>query len=417
MKFSVRSKWNALFISNFLGVYNDNLLKNAVIFTAVTWSAPEWLSKSQLVALVSGSLVLPYIFLSSVGGMLSVKYSKLKIFRIFKLIEFPIMAVAIIAFYYQWIWLAVFSVILMGCQSALYSPSKYSLIRDIGGSEGVSYGSGVFEMMAFLGILIGTVTASIVSDFYQLWFLSALFIIIAALGYFSTTRIEAVELPPDEDLNNSINPVKFIIESYQLGHKTGFVNSAVFGAASFWLIGSILQMNLVIHTANIYHASNTVTGIIMALAAVGIAAGCWTAGKLQGKSVNPGLILIGLAGMMLLLIILASVKPPLIIYGILVFATAFMGGIFQVPNLSMLQNSNLGRKLGDMIAYLNLVTFVFILGGSVLFSTTVKLFYDNSFIVFALIFVICLFVSIYYIRKDKLFFNEMLRTIGSRRNG
>lgn len=322
------------------------------------------------------------------------------------------MFVAIVAFYFQWIWLAVFSVILMGSQSALYSPSKYSLIRDIGGEEGVSYGSGVFEMMAFLGILIGTVTASVISDYFRLWILSGFFIFIAALGYLTTIRIRAEELPPDNELAVSLNPVKFILHSYRFAHVTGYVNSAVFGASAFWLLGSILQMNLVIHTKNVYNASNTVTGIIMAVTAIGIAAGCWSAGKLQGKGVDPGLILLGLAGMMLALLVLAFFKPPIILYGVIVFITAFMGGIFQVPNLSMLQNSNLGRKLGDMIAYLNLVTFVFILGGSVLFSATMALFNDNSFVVFGVIFTICQMVAYYYIRKDKMFLNEMLKTLG-----
>jgi MFS family permease len=410
------SKWTALFISNFLGVYNDNLLKNAVIFISVTWSAPAWLDQSQLVALVSGSLVLPYIFLSPYGGMLSIRYAKIKIFRFFKLMEFPIMFVAIISFYFQWIWLAVFSVLLMGSQSALYSPSKYSLIRDIGGEEGVSFGSGVFEMMAFLGILIGTVTASVISDFYQLWVLSAFFLFIAGLGYLTTIRIKAKELPPDKEMRISLNPAKFILHSYRFAHVTGYVNSAVFGASAFWLLGSILQMNLVIHTKNVYHASNTVTGTIMAITAIGIATGCWSAGKLQGKGVNPGLILTGLAGMMLTLLMLAFLEPPIILYGVIVFITAFMGGIFQVPNLSMLQNSNLGRKLGDMIAYLNLITFVFILGGSVLFSASMALFNNNSFIVFGVIFTICLMVAFYYIRKDKMFLHEMLKIIGGRVN-
>ncbi len=406
-----KNKWIPLFFSNFLGVFNDNLLKNAVIFIAVTWSAPSWLNQSQLVAVVSGSLVLPYIFLSPYGGKLSIRHSKLKIFRFFKLMEFPIMLIAIISFYFQWIWLAILSVLLMGSQSALYSPSKYSLIRDIGGEEGVSYGSGVLEMMAFLGILIGTITASLISDYYNLWMLSVIFILLAAAGYLTTIRIKAKELPPDRELITTLNPVKFILQSYRFGHRTGFVNSAVFGASAFWLLGSILQMNLVIHTKNVYQASNTVTGIIMAITAVGIAAGCWSAGKLQGKSVNPGLILVGLSGMMLALLALAFLKPPIILYGAIVFITAFMGGIFHVPNLSMLQNSNLGRKLGDMIAYLNLVTFVLILGGSVLFSATMALSNNNSFVVFGLIFIICIIVALYYIRKDKIFPKKMIETI------
>ncbi len=406
----IKSKWTSLFFSNFLGVYNDNLLKNSVIFIAVAWTLPSWLNQSQLIAIVSGCLVIPYVFLSPYGGRLSVRYSKLKIFRLFKFLELPIMLVACFAFYYQWIYLAVFSVLLMGTQSSLYSPSKYSLIRDIGGEEGVSFGSGVFEMMAFLGILIGTITASFISDNYSPAILFAFFMGLALAGYVVTRQIKANELPEEQTDSLKMDPVRFLIESYRFGHKHDPVNSAVFGAASFWLIGSILQMNLVIHTKNVYQSTNSTTGIIMAIVAIGIAAGCWTAGKISGNTVNKGLILTGLTGMLITLAALTFLKTGIYLYAVLVFLTAFSGGIFQIPNLSMLQNAGLGRKLGDMIAYLNLVTFVFILSGSLLFSLTTSLFNQNSYLVFGLILVICILVGIYFLLKSPVYLSEMLKT-------
>jgi len=89
-----------------------------------------------------------------------------------------------------------------------------------------------------------------------------------------------------------------------------------------------------------------------------------------------------------------------------VFSTAFMGGLFQIPCLSMLQNSNLGRKLGDMIGYLNLITFVFVLTGTLFFSLTTWLTSENSFDVFGVILAICLLVTLYFFRKSPEFRNE-----------
>jgi len=407
MSLNFKSKWTPLFLSNFLGVFNDNLLKNAVIFIAVVWSHPTWMTQSQLVSIVSGSLVIPYVFLSPAGGMLAVRYSKLKIFRLFKLLELPIMAVACISFYFQWIGLAIFSVLLMGSQSALYSPSKYSLIRDIGGEEGVSFGSGIFEMMAFIGILTGTVTASFISDRYYFGVISAFFLAFALMGYLVTKQIRANELPPEQETDNTLNPVKFILNSYRFAKRNGLVNSSVFGASAFWLIGSILQMNIVVHTKSVHNMSNSVTGINMAVAAVGIALGCWAAGKLQGKKVIPGLILVGLSGMILTFLILTFIKTGVVVYAILVFLAAFFGGLFQIPNLSMLQNSHLARKLGDMIAYLNLVTFVFILGGAVLFSSIMYSFHDNSYVIFGLLLLLCVLIGIYFLRKSRIFLDSM----------
>ena len=401
-----RNKWTPLFLSNFLGVYNDNLLKNSIIFIAVGWSLPQWCTQSQLISLVSASLIIPYLFLSPIAGRLSIIYSKKKTFTFFKLLEIPVLLLACVAFYYHWAMIAVFAVLLMGILSCLYSPSKYSLIRDIGGETGVSYGSGVFEMMAFLGILLGTVTASIISDNYNMWVVFSLYIGLAILGYAVTTMIKAVEAPENKDVISHLNPIRFLFHSYRFAKDYEFVNSAIFGASAFWLIGGMLQMNLVIHCKQVYHASNTTTGMVMACAAIGIALGCWAAGKISGNGVQRGLILIGIIGMAVLFFVLTFIHLSFTIFVISVFCVAFLGGIFQIPCLSILQNANLGRKLGAIIGYLNLVTFVFVLLGTFLFSATTHFTSENSFIVFGVILAICILVIFYFILKSPVFWKE-----------
>lgn len=402
----LRSKWTPLFLSNFLGVYNDNFLKHCIIFISVGWALPRWMTQSQLISIVSASLVIPYLFLSPLAGRFAVIYSKKSVFRICKLLEIPVLIAASVSFYYHWVILAVVAVLFMGILSCLYSPSKYSLIRDIGGEQGVSYGSGVFEMMAFLGILIGTVSASVVSDRYNQWIVFGLFVGLAVLGYIVTRLIRANELPENKDEIGTLNPIRFLLDSFRFARQHKNVNSAVLGASALWLIGGMLQMNLVIHCKHVYHASNTTTGLIMACAAIGIALGCWTAGKISGTQVKKGLILIGILSMSVLFFVLCLFHISLPLFIVCVFSVAFMGGIFQIPCLSMLQNSNLDRKLGDMIGYLNLVTFIFVLLGTLFFFLTTYFTSENSFAVFGVILVICLLVSTYFLRKSPEFLNE-----------
>lgn len=401
-----RNKWTPLFLSNFLGVFNDNLLKHCIIFIAVDWTLPRWMSQSQLISLVSASLIIPYLFLSPLAGRLAIIYSKKKIFTFFKLLEIPVLFLACFAFYYQWVMTAVFSVLLMGILSCLYSPSKYSLIRDIGGEAGVSFGSGIFEMMAFLGILVGTVTASIVSDNYNMWWVFVLYIGLAIIGYFVTCSIQVLEAPEHKSEVSHLNPIRFVVNSYGFARKHILVNSAVFGASAFWLIGGMLQMNLVIHCKQVYHTSNTTTGLVMACAAIGIAVGCWVAGKVSGDGVKKGLILIGISGMSVLFILLTFFHLSLLFFVLCVFGVAFMGGIFQIPCLSMLQDANLGRKLGDMFGYLNIITFVFVLLGTLLFSIVTYFFNENSFAVFSVILFICLLIMLYFVLVSPVFWKE-----------
>jgi len=390
-------KWFPLFITNFLGVFNDNFLKNAIIFIAVGWSLPTWLSQSQLISLVASCLVIPYLLFSPIGGNLAVRFSKLKVLRILKLIEIPVMLLACVAFYKHWVILAVLSVFTLGTQSCLYSPSKYSLIRDIGGEKGVSFGSGMFETMAFIGILLGTFVASVVSDHYSLLLFAVIAIAVAVLGYFTSTTITAVELPEEKSDLLSFNPIRFVKKNYLFARNFRLLNSAVFGSSAFWLIANMIQMNIIIHCKNFYGTSNSVTGIVMACAAIGIAAGTAVTGKIMGTEVKKGLIIPALTGMILSLIILAFVPLTFTLFVIMIIAFAFIAGMFQVPCMAMMQQADLGRKRGDTVAYLNMMNFVFILIGTALFSLTTALTKENSFAVFDVMIGLCLLMLTYFL--------------------
>ena len=393
----VKHNWSTMFFTNFLGVFNDNFLKHSIIFIAITWKLPVWLTQSQLISLVAAALVIPYLLFSPLAGKWAVRHSKQKIWQLFKLLELPIMIVASIAFLFEMAGLAVFSVLLMGIQSAMYSPSKYGLIRDVEGPSGVSFGSGLFETMAFLGILIGSVAAPFLSDHYNVWILIGTFLGVALIGYFASRRLRIHELPEEHIHSVTINPIKFIKQSHQFAANYKYLNSAVLGSSIFWMIGGMLQMNVVVYTVGHLKTTNSVSGILLCCAAVGIALGCTAAGLLSKKTVVPRMIPLGLIGMIvsiLPLVVFASISVWLV--GFLIFMFAFMGGFFEVPSMALVQHANFGRKLGEMIAYVNLVNFLFILVGTGLFSMTMYLTSENSVAVFGVILLICLFTLLYY---------------------
>ncbi|MEI6555445.1 MAG: hypothetical protein WCL70_07650 [Paludibacter sp.] len=53
-----------------------------------------------------------------------------------------------------------------------------------------------------------------------------------------------------------------------------------------------------------------------------------------------------------------------------------------------------------MIAYLNLVTFIFVLLGTLLFSLTAHFTSENSFAVFGVMTAICLAVSFFFLKSS-----------------
>lgn len=383
-------KWFKLFLLNFVGVLNDNFMKHCIIFVSVGWIMPEWMTQSQLISAVSAALVLPYLLLSPYSGEIAERFSKQKIVRLMKLIEMPIVALAGVGFWIESVWIVLLAVLLMGAQSCLYSPAKYGLIRDVEGEKGVAFGSGMFEMMAFLGILMGTIVAAYISEHYAWWIVAIVMLGLAIIGYniskiLGIVESQCIEVKTEKQ---SRNPIKFLIQSYKFASQHKGLNKAIYGASLLWLLGGLLQMNVVLHCTRTLGMSNTASSIILSMAAVGIANGCSVAGKLIENRNKQNFIIGGLIGVALALIIVLIFKPERWALGVLIFLIAVSGGMFQVPCLAIVQSANIGRKLGSVLAYLNLLTFIFVLIGTVIFSIITVLTDQNSYAVFIVMLII-----------------------------
>ena len=383
-------KWLKLFLLNFVGVLNDNFMKHCIIFVSVGWVMPEWMTQSQLISAVSAALVLPYLLLSPYSGEIAERFQKQKIVRLMKLLELPIVALAGVGFWIESVWVVLLAVLLMGVQSCLYSPAKYGLIRDVDGERGVAFGSGMFEMMAFLGILIGTVLAAYLSDHYAWWIVAAVMLGLAIIGYYLSKILGIVETQyiEAETEKQSRNPIKFLIQSYKFASQHKGLNKAIYGASLLWLLGGMLQMNVVLHCTKTLGMTNTASSLILAMAAIGIAIGCSVTGKLIDNRSKKSFIIVGLLGIILALNILLSFNPQGYGLGVLIFVVAFCGGMFQVPCLAIVQSADVGEKLGSMLAYLNLMTFIFVLFGAALFSIVTALTSENSIAVFFVMLII-----------------------------
>ena len=395
-------------------------MKHCIIFVAVGWVMPEWMTQSQLISAVSAALVLPYLLFSPYSGEIAERFEKQKIVRLMKMLELPIVVLAGVGFWMESVWVVLLAVLLMGMQSCLYSPAKYGLIRDVEGEKGVAFGSGMFEMMAFLGILIGTVLAAYLSDHYAWWMVALVMVVLALVG-FGLSKILGIEetqyiASPQQQNSNMQNialeetqniaslqrlsPIRFIIDSHGFASQYG-LNKAIFGASLLWLLGGLLQMNVVLHCTRTLGMTNTASSVILAMAAVGIAIGCSVTGKMIENHSKKSFIIGGLLGIVCTLVIVLMFKPVGWILGMLIFLIAFCGGMFQVPCLAMVQGANIGRKLGTMMAYLNLLTFIFVLIGTVIFSVVTDFTAQNSYAVFVVMLIITLLSLILFVFKSK----------------
>ena len=148
-------KWIPLFTTQFLGVLNDNILKNAIIFISILWLAED--DQQLVIPIASALLVLPFVLFSPLAGKWSQTKSKQKIFEISKLLEIPIMAIAVLGFFIESIHVVMIAMLFMGIQSAIYSPAKYGYIRELVGDENLAQANAMVQTI--------TISAQSVSTF------------------------------------------------------------------------------------------------------------------------------------------------------------------------------------------------------------------------------------------------------------
>ncbi len=386
--------WWPLFFTNFFSVFNDNLIKWLVIFVGVTWMPKQ---ESLVIAIASACLVIPFILFSPSAGRFSKIYQKRKIMVVGKAAEIPIMLVAIAGFYFQNIYIVMVAVLLMGTQSSLFSPAKYGLIRDIKGVEGIPFGTGAMEMLTFAGVLLGTVLAGIMADNFVLTILAFVLLFVALIGFITAKQIKANESKVLEQTTNHWFFPVFIYKQFRIANLHPGVNYAVFGLSMFWHIGAMIQMNLAIHGSNVLQVSKSEVGYLMAIAAIGIASGAILTGYLSGKKVHLGYVVIGSIGLSLMVFAITFFNPSYYIFAVMIFLTAFFAGFYKVPLNAYLQSKVKGRKLGDILAYENIMEFTFILLASLAFGIITKVTGDNSIWVFIFIAVASLFVGVFYL--------------------
>ena len=117
------------FWTQFLGAFNDNLYKNALV-VMLTFQTASWttLTPETLTNLAAGLFILPFFLFSATAGQLADKYDKAWLSRLVKLLEIVIIGVAALGFYLHSLSVLLAALFLLGLQSALFGPVKYAIL-------------------------------------------------------------------------------------------------------------------------------------------------------------------------------------------------------------------------------------------------------------------------------------------------
>ena len=117
-----------LFWTQFLSAFNDNFLKNTLVFLILFRLAAD--EAASLVTLAGAIFMAPFLLLSALGGELADRFDKAAMARSLKLAEIAAAALAVAGIALSSIPVLMFALFCFGVISALFGPVKYGILPD-----------------------------------------------------------------------------------------------------------------------------------------------------------------------------------------------------------------------------------------------------------------------------------------------
>ena len=371
------------FATQFLGAFNDNLFKNALIvlltFQAASWTA---LAPEVLTNLAAGIFILPFFLFSATAGQLADKYDKAKLARLVKLLEIVIMGVALLGFSLHSLAVLLTALFLLGLHSTLFGPVKYAILPQHLRERELVGGNALVEAGTFVAILIGTLAGGLLAGAagHPTWVAYA-GLVIAVFGYLFSRGIPAAPAPAPE-LVVSLNPLSETWRNIGFARQNRTVFLSILGISWFWLYGALFLAQFPAYAKNVLGGSESSVTLLLAVFTIGIGLGSLLCERLSAGHVEIGLVPFGSIGLTLFGIDLAFASPdllpagaPLPLTSLLalhetwrvlfdLLALGLFGGFFIVPLYALIQLRSAPEQRARIIAANNILNALFMVVGS-----------------------------------------------------
>ena len=283
----------------FLGAFNDNVFKNAlVIMLAFQAASMTTMSSGLLVNLCAGLFILPFFLFSATAGQLADKYEKARVTRLVKIFEIVIMIIGALGFYLLNLSLLLTALFMMGMHSTMFGPVKYAYLPQHLKKEELVGGNGLIDAGTFIAILLGTILGGALIGMQpsgSTW-VSGTAIVIALLGYW-VSRSVPLSPAPSPDLKINWNPLTETWANLKFLRTNRTVFLSILGISWFWFYGAMFLSQFPNFTKDVLGGGEHVVTLLLAVFSVGIGLGSLLCEKLSGHKIEIGLVPFGSIGL------------------------------------------------------------------------------------------------------------------------
>ena len=381
-----------LFLTQFLGAFNDNFFKSALMML-ITYRIGDasGVDPRILVNAAAGVFILPFFVFAPTASDLADRYDRSTLMRWVKFAEIVVMSGAAFGFWLGNAWLLMVVLFMMGAQSAFFSPAKYSILPQHLHEDELIAGNGLIQMGTYLAILTGTIAGGLmILRENGIYWVGGLAVTIAALGWLFSMFIPPTK-PIDPTRPVSFRIVKRTVEMFRDVVPMRKVFGSMLAISWFWLVGSVFLAQFPTYSRLVLGTDESVATAFLAIFSCGIGIGSMFCdsllkGKVTSKYVPAAAYGIAVASVLLWYV---SNRPPVpegtpiigaweffsrpenFMITACLFVIAFCGGLYIVPLYAVMQ-TEAGDKVSGVIACSNITDSIFMavaaLGAGVLIS-------------------------------------------------
>ena len=367
-------RFGPLFVTQFLGAFNDNLFKTAFIFlVAFHLRADDPAGAATMATVATGIFILPFFLFSGLAGEVADARDKAMIARGVKIAEILFMSLGAVAIWLQSEPLALGVIFLMGIHSAVFGPVKYAILPQHLAESELLLGTGLVEGATFVAILLGQVAGGLLPPAIA----GPVAIGVAATGWLAARFIPPA--PPASKLAIDWNPLTSSRRALGEAFANKELRIATICISWFWALGAIYTSQFVPLAKNDLGGTEGVATLFLGVFSIGIAAGSAGVSRLLSGRISTRLspfagLVMAIAGIDLFLAerafagqagtlasFIADPRGWRVMADLTILAIA--GGIFSVPLYGVLQTATNPAGRSRAIAANNIVNAGFQVAG------------------------------------------------------
>ncbi|MBX2833653.1 MAG: MFS transporter [Micavibrio sp.] len=370
-----------LFLTQFAGAFNDNFAK---AFYVVMVAYGLWDTGSTkpeiLVSIAAAIFIIPFIFVAPIAGTLADRIDKAKLIRLTKWVEVLIVIVCAVAIYMASVHIAFLSLFLLGVQSAVFGPCKFSLLPQHLRREELVAGNALASSSTYIAILSGSMLGAFVAPL-QLGreLVVGVLALVSVIGLIASYKIPPA-IPDPTNLRNS----SMRLDVKLIKGQPRAVWLAILGTAWFYFIAASFHAQFPVFTKMSLYANANVLAVFMAIFSTGIAVGGLLNHRLLRGEVSLKFVpwaagVIGVSGFILYK--LTSAFPiPLVgkLYNVVEFVTmpkgvllsldlfvlAVAAGFYVIPLRALVQEMASEAVRARVVSLSNMCEAIFILASA-----------------------------------------------------